>query len=620
MRFDRRSILLMAIAMLAAWSMTSAALAADVRFDISQREAYLGAPITLSIQIIDAQDWTEPVIPPIDGAAVQPKPSVSRSSNVSVVGGSMTKSETATLTYRIVPSREGTVTIPAINVTADGRTFSSQPIELVVTKSETGDLLFAEVLAEKPTVMVGEPVKLTLRVWIKPYTDKEFNLRVQANDMWGLVDIGGSTWGEFAEALGNARDAFGAMRIKPMEVLRDDGRGGKGAYYQYDWPITFWPQQPGTLSVTQPSVVVQYPVRLARQEGGFFRSGGMVVAESRPVVAQAKLPELQIVAPPTEGQPTSFAGAVGQFDFQVSATPLDVAVGDPITLTMVVVDRSNGNVQLDLLKAPPLDRMPALIDGFRMPTDPLAGTVNVNTRSKTFTQTIRAKSETVTQVPPIEFSYFDPTTRKYITKTSKPMPLVVRPASKLSMNEVVGGTSGNSTALPTELTESAGGILANYGDIDEMLASQGFSIDWKVMTVFLTPPTLFAMAAVNRWRRSSRGRNAHVIRRKGAGRRAANRLQQAASLEPQARAQSIVATLCDYVADRLHLPQGTLTRDDAMVQLRQRQVPEADLAVLDEVLSECEASAYGGATSAGDDSLIDRAERCLYSLERSRLA
>ena len=135
------SILLMAIVALMAWTITTASLAADVRFDISQREAYLGSPVILSIQIADAQDWTEPVIPPIDGAAVQPKPSVSRSSNVSVINGRMTQSETATLTYRIVPSREGTVTIPAINVTADGQRFlvntlveekGSSPITLVV--------------------------------------------------------------------------------------------------------------------------------------------------------------------------------------------------------------------------------------------------------------------------------------------------------------------------------------------------------------------------------------------------------------------------------------------------------------------------------------------------------
>jgi len=620
MRQGFSNSILRAIVVALAWAISTAAMAAEVRFDISQREAYLGAPVMLTIEIQDAQDWTEPAIPAIEGAAVQPKPSVSRSSNVSVINGRMTQSETATLTYRIVPSREGTVTIPAINVTADGRTFSSQPIELLVSKSETGDLLFAEVLAEKPTVMVGEPVKLTLRVWIKPYTDKDFSLRVQANDMWGMVDIGASTWGEFAEALGNARDAFGAIRIKPVEVLRDDGRGGKGAYYQYDWPITFWPQQPGTLSVTQPIIVVQYPVRLARQEGGFFRSGGMVVAESRPVIAKATMPELQVIGAPIEGQPASFSGAVGQFDFSVSATPLDVAVGDPITLTMVVVDRTGGNVQMDLLQAPPLDRMPALVEGFRMPTDPLAGTVNPNVRSKTFTQTIRAKSEAITQIPPIEFSYFDPNSKKYVTKSSKAIPIKVRPASKLSMNEVVGGATTNSATEASELTEVAGGILANYGDVDAMLAPQAFSINWKAMLVLLAPPGLFFAIALQQWRTSSRGRNGQAVRRKGAGRRAAIRLRQAASLDSRGQAQAIVATLSDYVADRLHLPPGTLTREDVANLLRDRNCPALDVAAVDDLMSECEAMAYGGAASSGQQSLLERAESCLASLERSRLA
>ena len=483
MAITRSKLFLFVLGGCLSWLVGPCVWSAEVRFDISQREAYLNAPVTLTIQIQDAGDWTEPTIGPIDGAAVQPKPTVSRATQVSVVNGKMTQRETATLTYRVVPSRVGTVTIPAITVTADGRTFTSQPIELVVKKSDTGDLLFAEVIAAKADVMVGEPVELTLRIWIKPYTDRDFSLRVQANDMWGLVDVGASAWGDFAEALGNARDAFGATRLKAVEVLRDDGQGGQSAYYQYDWKITHWPQQPGGLSVPPPNIVVQYPLRLARDEGGFFRSGGLVVAESRPVAAVAEMPRINVAGPPTEGQPLTFAGAVGQFDFQVTAAPVDVAVGDPITLTMVVSDRTNGKVQMELLQAPPLDRMADLTESFRIPTDQLAGTVSNNARAKTFTQTIRAKSESVNRIPPIEFSYFDPNTMKYVTKASGAIALSVRPASKVSMNEVVGGGDGNGEVNSTELTEVAGGILANYGDVDSMLASQAFEISLSLIHI-----------------------------------------------------------------------------------------------------------------------------------------
>lgn len=91
-------------------------------------------------------------------------------------------------------------------------------------------------------------------------------------------------------------------------------------------------------------------------------------------------------------------------------------------------------------------------------------------------------------------------------------------------------------------------------------------------------------------------------------------------MDPREQSQTIVATLRDYVADRLHIPPGTLARDDVMNQLRQRKFAETDLATLDELLHECEATAYGGAVSSGGRSMLDRAESCLNSLERSRLA
>ena len=83
--------------------------------------------------------------------------------------------------------------------------------------------------------------------------------------------------------------------------------------------------------------------------------------------------------------------------------------------------------------------------GPAFPADPLAGVVEG--RRKTFTQTIRAKDETVTRIPPIEFSYFDPTAERYVQVLSNPIELSVGAAREVAMTDVVGFEPGMAAGL-----------------------------------------------------------------------------------------------------------------------------------------------------------------------------
>ena len=199
-----------------------------------------------------------------------------------------------------------------------------------------------------------------------------------------------------------------------------------------------------------------------------------------------------IERPPAEGRPPSFAGAVGRFAFSVTAKPREVAVGDPITLTLAIDDRSLPATDLALLKPPALDADTTLTADFRVAGDPPAGLVN--RRRKTFTQTIRAKNEDVAAVPPIPFSYLDPQTRKYVTISSDPISLRVLPAATLSDTLIVGGAGVQAQAM-TELEEVAGGILANYTGGDLLLSSQSFAFSWGHGVAVAFGPLAFAVVA-----------------------------------------------------------------------------------------------------------------------------
>ena len=74
-----------------------------------------------------------------------------------------------------------------------------------------------------------------------------------------------------------------------------------------------------------------------------------------------------------------------------------------------------------------------------------------------------------------------------------------------------------------------------------------------------------------------------------------------------------------YIADRCDLPPGNVTRGNVIAQLRSRNLPDATIDRVDELLAECEGAQYGAAEHAGAKGFIERARDCVNELERRKL-
>jgi hypothetical protein len=618
------SILTYVVAGLLALALSSQAGAAEVRFIPSVREAFVSQPIELRIEIENAGQFQRPELPKITGAAVNPVPAESKGLMTEIINGRATTRRIVSLTYRIVPFQAGTITIPSLTVIADGQSFASQPIDIIVTQMETaasGDLMFAEILADRLSIYLGESLRLRLRLWIKPYTDRQFGLRLNADQMWSLIDQGATTWGDFKQALPPQRGPFGTVTITGEEVIRSDEQGNRGAYFRYDIETTIWPTQTGALQLQQPLIVMNYPQRLVKQND-FFSRGNYSIADSRPISVTAEPPPVEIITTPAEGQPETFNGAVGNYSISVSARPLEVSVGDPITLTITVRDHGepeSAAPRLSLLPPPPLDRVDELANNFRVPSDPLAGTVGG--ASKTFTQTIRAKSEAVARIPPIPISFFDPSTEAYVTHASEPIPITVKAGSQIGVNDVIAAPSTASPQTHTELKELGGGLMANYSADEALAPVKQFRLTALLLATLIAPPLAFLVIAATRTSARFRRRNAAAIRRRSAGKRAMARINDARTDGPRAQAQATLAAFGDYFADRLNLPSRAITSAQIANLLRERAAHASLVAETEALLDQCEQLVYSGAAvEAMHEDLVHRAATVVKQLERARLS
>lgn len=581
------------------------AIAGEASLQVPRREGYVGSPLPIRIIISNSETDVAPEMPQVAGLDIQRLANPSVNSSFQSINGQVTQSRETTWTFLVTADRAGDFSIPAFDVDVDGTLYRTSPIDLIFVKSEADDLLQVAVSGSPDTIYLGESTTLTLRIWIKPYRDDRYSTELSAMDMWNLVSRD-STWGPFADAVDTMYQQRKAPRGRLVEVPGTDD-GEMGLAYLYEIQVDDWPDRVGTIDAGSVRVDMQYPLSLTRNRS--FFSSGLAIGDSRPVSASPPRVGVDVMELPGEGRPAWFSGAVGRFVFDVSASPTTVAVGDPITLTMTVRDQSRRPANLDLLQAPALEHMPELDADFRVPREQLGGTVQG--RSKTFTQTIRADNDSVTEIPALPFPYFDPVSRRYETSWSRPIELTVSASAQISTEDVLAA-SGPIQSTPESLRNVAGGILANYTGpqlLEDQTSRPG--IGWLIL-LLLPPLAVIGTATAHRRRMQLLG-DAGRTRSRSALRTARGRLTDAADIA------DIAESLTGYVADRLNLPMGGLTRQNITTHLRDAGAPESIIDDVDAVLAECEHRHYAGGTGNHDAALATTARACIDELEGVRL-
>ncbi|MBU0618347.1 MAG: BatD family protein [Planctomycetes bacterium] len=585
-----------------AWA-SCAAFGAEVSFTLSARETYVGAPVQVQVIIKRAQEHQPPDFPEIEGAEVRRL----RSDDRGYARISQPRREqrlAIVYTYAVIPLRAGTLTIPPIRVVADGESFSTLPMRIVAKESEAGDLLFLRLVGDRESAYVGEPIDVTLEIWLKPYRTN--TIRMDAEDMWlHAIDERASVWGAFIE---NLRGQVPSITY-PLDITPDPHGTGQ-QYFVYRLSRRVWPERAGVFDAGGVSVVVHYPLRVRRNQ--LARVGDPhEVVESRPISAVIKDSSIVVKAPPAEGQPDSFRGAMGTYTMSMTAAPTKVSVGDPITLTMTI----RGTGRMDWLQAPLLARQEQLTADFQVPETEPAGTVNG--MAKEFTHVIRAKRADVTEVRPIEFSYFDPQDERYVTLKSAPIPLNVKQSLELVVSQAADDIAR--AAVRTELTPLESGLLANYDDIESLLSRQSFSFGWGAWVLTVSGPLLYLTSFMIRRHRDRITGDAGFKRRRSARKRAIVMIRHTrAEASGAVAASRIAAAVTGYVADRCNLPGGSATRNEIIDHLRLHSVPEALIDKIDALLAECEEAQYAAAQDASADDYAERARSCVNELERQR--
>lgn len=580
--------------------------AAEVRSGISTREAYVGMPVTFQVQIANAKDFDPPSLPEIPGVRVEQVGEPSQSSNTTIINGHVTKSSSVIYTFALTPTKTGTFQIPALAIRADGQTLSTRSFEFVASKSETGDLLFAEIAGKDSEIYVGQALDLKLKIWVRPYRDQELGITLGEGDMWSLL-AKRTNWGPFAERI----EQLAASNERPVgtEVLRKDNQGASHSYYLYEITATIYPKKPGRIDANDVQVVALYPTAIGeardpfagifeemgmRSRGSMFGDGfnpfgrRLEIQSMRPIVAEAQVDPIEVREIPIANRPADYRGAVGKYQIVTQASPTDVKAGDPIRLRIGIA----GTGPMELVQAPPLADLPSLTKDFKVPNEPLAG--YSEGPQKVFSTTIRPRKEGITEIPSIPFTYFDPEVGKFVTVKSQPIEIEVAPAEMLALGDVVGRHSGSSKSSDSAATETAaaGPVLTNRAG-NELLANQSppVGVSRSLIAVLTLPPIVVLGLLL------SRGQTGFAWI---AGRFRSAHRRFAAEIEQATRPEEVGTAVRRFVGKRF----GLSTHDQSALVGALRTSGYRNLAVrCERLLEQCDSFAAAGI--GGGPSLAD---------------
>ncbi len=568
--------------MLAAW-IAPMAYGGKVKLLTDSSQVYLGVPFAVAIDVSATKGHEAPEFPELEGATSQlvDTSTSSRTSRIVINGRQMGGSEKTTrYLYHITPNREGILRIPRIEVQVDGDWTATRSANLRVTKSVKGDLLFVELLGAEDSVYVGESLDVTLRVWLKEFKQRRINLNY--NEMWQAIDKNASEWGVFEEQIVSRTQD---VKVSQRQRVGEDGK--KHTYHVYETRKRIWPTRAGRLDAGGLRVVVNYPLKVARDIFGSVR-----FSQSKPIFATVDKTNVEVQDIPTEGRPAGYSGAVGGHRIVTTATPKNVRVGDPITLNITV----EGKSQLDHLRAPVLKEVPGFNEQFQISEDALPGVVQG--KRKTFSLSLRALSDKVKEIPSIPLPYFDTDSETFKTVYSQPIPLQVSPAKRMSTMDIV--QSGEPTMQnESTLTRLDEGIEANRSDIDLLLADQRLKVTRVAAPVIVGTPLIFMACLLVRRRNEHRRANSGLMIQRAAFKTAITQLKEIESQSDAAvNPDTPLSVLLVFIRDRLQVGSEVLTRSEAVEELTRAGISNETGDKVDRLIAECEAAEFGGMVQA----------------------
>ncbi|MCO4768538.1 MAG: protein BatD [Deltaproteobacteria bacterium] len=480
-----------------------------------------------------------------------------QSSSFQMARGSV--SQSVTYSYRLTAKTVGDWTLGPAEVSMGGKKLKSAQLELKVVKGNAnansaaaappaGAEHYARARVSNPTPYVGEAFTWFLEVGSSG--------RVRQPSLPGLPDFDGLS---------------SEPGIEPQwtntRVMRD---GRRLEVFTAGLPV--FAVESGTTTIGRAAVTLPEVLR-----------GQGLFARVRDLQLEAKAVPVSVRALPAR-KPKDFSGAVGRFTLRATPDTTEVNAGETLTLTV----RLSGT---GALRAPELvTNLPDTLRVYDEDPDVQVSLVDGEVHSRAiFRKAIVPLEPGTFTVPPLRFTYFDPTSGSYQTAASTP--IVVQVTGAAVAEPTVARSEG--IAAGKEGVEILASDILPLRTGDRLMGRQGVGLGSPIILALLLLPLLgFGGAAALRARDQAAGSDRG--RRAALGKEAKAALKRAGDAAKSGSHEEAEKAVRDWLTTRMERSGASLSAGEAAAALTSAGCPAALAQGLSALLERSEGVRYGG--------------------------
>ena len=502
------------------------------------------------------------------------------------------------MNYSLTSDQTGVVEIPSVTVTINGKNYQTNRLAVTILKPGATDKMHFDLTLSQQECYVGQPVIMNVEWTISaPLRNANINVPAFNSGDFYIEDVS-----ETKKAWAQSELTINGVAVL-LQEQRESRNGIKVSVISFTKVLI--PKRSGRIEISPASVSAEIAVGRSRRRSIF----GSEYAYKRFMVSSK--PSLLTVLPlPEEGKPAGYYGLVGRYTISASATPTQVNVGDPITLTIKI----GGNKYLKPVQWPALEKIPEMAANFKIPSQKASPVIEGGW--KVFTQTIRANNDKVKAIPSIPLAFFDSDNGRYTVVKTKPIELEIAPTKILTTADLEGT---DLTPVNKEVEAIKKGLSANYEGFDVLqnqhfallgaLASPGYMALWGLPLAGLVLSSLFKF-----FTHTSPEKTAAKRRRQACG-KAIRQLKKITS-SGQQRHELLASIMKQYIGERFDKTAGSLTADDCC-EVIATYTPDMQTAnQYRDIIAQCEAVRYSSTEADIDLTQIKRVIELVRNIEK----
>ncbi len=527
--------------------------------------------------------------PDIDNFKVLSSPSVSQSSSIQIINGSVSRTVEYSYTILLEAIEEGIFEIPPAEITVENKTYKSNPLKIQVVKGgstqqnqqqnrsgntntitldDLKDDLFVRAVVDKRTPIQGEQIVVTYKLYFRiNISNPDYTKEPSFKGFW-VNDL-----------LKNAQ------RLPQYQ----ENYKGKNYHVAELKKLALFPQRSGQIKIDPMELNVQAQVKSKTQKrtrdpffDSFFNDPFFNRYQTVNVPLSSNGITLDIKPLPSSNKPADFNGAVGKFNLNSSIDKTELKANEAINYKITV--SGTGNVEL-------VDKVDVSFPpDFEVYDPKITKKINYANKvsgNKTFEYLIIPRTPGDFKIEPVKFTFYDLSKKKYISLTTPAYDIKVDKGDGSESDYVYSGVNQSDIRyIGTDIRH----ILVD----DPGLKVMGlFFFGSTLFYVLLAVPLILFIFFVIFWKNELKKRsNIALMKNRKATKVATKRMKKAEHFMKENKKEEfyeeVSQALWGYLSDKFSIPLANLSIDTVNETLTEKEVNENTIKIFIETLNNCE--------------------------------